>query len=76
MNYRLYKRLLSCIVANPRYFYYVIFRKDHERLTNRLKQGDIPEKGSFFPSKLDLRVTYVCNLSCKMCGQSGGNGNL
>jgi len=74
MNYRLYKRLLSCIVANPAYFYYVIFRKDHERITNRLKQGDIPEKGSFFPSKLNLRVTYVCNLSCKMCGQWGETG--
>lgn len=61
-------------MANPAYFYYVIFRKDHERLTNQLKSGQMPEKGSFFPSKLDLRVTYRCNLSCKMCGQWGETG--
>ena len=61
-------------MANPAYFYYVIFRKDHERLTNQLKNGQMPQKGSFFPSKLDLRVTYRCNLSCKMCGQWGETG--
>lgn len=61
-------------MANPAYFYYVIFRKDHERLTNQLKSGQMPQKGSFFPSKLDLRVTYRCNLSCKMCGQWGETG--
>ena len=74
INFKLYKRLLSCVVANPAYFYYVIFRKDHERLTNQLKRGQMPQKGSFFPSKLDLRVTYRCNLSCKMCGQWGDTG--
>ena len=74
INFKLYKRLLSCVMANPSYFYYVIFRKDHERLTNQLKSGQMPQKGSFFPSKLDLRVTYRCNLSCKMCGQWGETG--
>lgn len=74
INFKLYKRLISCVMANPAYFYYVIFRKDHERLTNQLKSGQMPEKGSFFPSKLDLRVTYRCNLSCKMCGQWGETG--
>jgi len=74
INFKLYKRLLSCVMANPSYFYYVIFRKDHERLTNQLKNGQMPQKESFFPSKLDLRVTYRCNLSCKMCGQWGETG--
>jgi len=74
INFKLYKRLISCVMANPAYFYYVIFRKDHERLTNQLKSGQMPQKGSFFPSKLDLRVTYRCNLSCKMCGQWGETG--
>jgi len=74
INFKLYKRLLFCVMANPSYFYYVIFRKDHERLTNQLKNGQMPQKESFFPSKLDLRVTYRCNLSCKMCGQWGETG--
>jgi radical SAM protein with 4Fe4S-binding SPASM domain len=74
INFKLYKRLISCVMANPAYFYYVIFRKDHERLTNQLKSGQMPQKESFFPSKLDLRVTYRCNLSCKMCGQWGETG--
>jgi len=74
MRMRLYRRLLSCLVTNPKYFYYVGLWKDHERTSKRLKDGAIPENGSFLPSKLDLRITYRCNLRCKMCGQWGLTG--
>jgi len=74
MRMKLYQRLLSCVIGNPRYFYYVGLWKDHERISRRLKSGDIPANGSFYPSKLDLRITYRCNLRCKMCGQWGLTG--
>ena len=43
-------------------------------MAERLSRGDIPENGSFYPVKLDLRLLYGCNLRCKMCAQWGETG--
>ncbi|HYA92079.1 MAG TPA: hypothetical protein VEK32_11345 [Thermodesulfobacteriota bacterium] len=40
-----------------------------------LKQGCMPLEGSYFPTKLNLRLLYECNLRCRMCGQWGKTGS-
>ena len=74
MRMKLYMRLIACIVANPKYFIYVSSWADHDRISKQLKKGVVPRQQSFFPTKLDLRITYRCNLRCKMCGQWGTTG--
>ena len=43
-------------------------------MAERLAKSNIPENGSFYPIKLDLRLLYGCNLRCRMCAQWGETG--
>ncbi len=43
-------------------------------MAERLVKGDIPENGTFYPIKLDLRLLWGCNLRCRMCAQWGETG--
>src|SRR5574337_306182 len=67
----LYWRLFRGVVANPRYYYFVLRRGAHDKTAERLARNELPVNGTFYPVKLDLRIIYGCNLRCKMCGQWG-----
>lgn len=70
----LYWRLLQGVVENPRYYYFVLRRNAYNKTARRLENNNLPENGTFYPVKLDLRIIYGCNLRCKMCGQWGDTG--
>jgi radical SAM protein with 4Fe4S-binding SPASM domain len=70
----LYWRLLRRLMANPRYFYFTLRRDAYAKTAKRLARGAMPEPGTFYPVKLDLRLIYSCNLRCKMCAQWGDTG--
>ena len=73
-KHKLYWRLFRGLMANPRYFLFTLRRSAHARMAERLAKGDIPENGTFYPVKLDLRLLYGCNLRCRMCAQWGKTG--
>jgi radical SAM protein with 4Fe4S-binding SPASM domain len=70
----LYGRLGRAVLANPRYYLFVARRRWYTSVARRLAGGARPPHGNFFPSKLDLRLVYACNLRCKMCAQWGDTG--
>ena len=70
----LYWRLFRGLLANPRYFYFIWRREAHTQTAARLARQDVPQPGTFYPVKLDLRIVYACNLRCKMCAQWGDTG--
>src|SRR4029453_16647554 len=65
----LYWRLFRGLLANPRYFYFILRREVHPQTAPGLARRDVPQPGTFYPVKLDLRIVYACNLRCKMCAQ-------
>ena len=71
---KLYWRLFRAVMANPRFIYFAWRRDAYAQTAKRLAQGHIPQKGMFYPVKLDLRIVYACNLRCKMCAQWGDTG--
>lgn len=71
----LYWRLLGNVLQNPRYHFFVIRRNWYGRVAKQLARGEPPSEGTFYPTKLDLRIVYGCNLRCKMCGQWGDTGS-
>jgi pyruvate-formate lyase-activating enzyme len=71
----LYWRLLGNVLQNPRYHFFVIRRNWYGRVAKQLASGEPPSEGTFYPTKLDLRIVYGCNLRCKMCGQWGDTGS-
>jgi len=73
-QHKLYWRLFRRVMSNPRYFLFTLRKGAHSKMAERLAKGDIPENGSFYPVKLDLRLLYGCNLRCKMCAQWGETG--
>ena len=72
---KLYWRLWKTVKANYGYYFYALRRRQSTRIRKILKQGRMPSAGSYFPTKLNLRILYDCNLRCKMCGQWGGTGS-
>jgi radical SAM protein with 4Fe4S-binding SPASM domain len=72
----LYWRLFRGVVANPRFYFFILRNRAWARMAERLAGGESPAPGSFFPVKLDLRIVYGCNLRCKMCGQWGDTGTF
>jgi radical SAM protein with 4Fe4S-binding SPASM domain len=75
MRLKLYWRLWKTVKANYGYYVYALRRRQSTRIRKILKQGCMPSAGSYFPTKLNLRLLYECNLRCKMCGQWGQNGS-
>ncbi len=75
MRFKLYWRLWKTVRANYGYYLYALRRKQSTRIRKTLKHGCMPLKGSYFPTKLNLRLLYECNLRCKMCGQWGETGS-
>ena len=74
MQYKLYWRLFRRLMANPRYFYFTLRRDAHSTMAKHLVENDLPDNGTFYPVKLDLRLLYGCNLRCRMCAQWGNTG--
>lgn len=72
---KLYWRLWKTVKANYGYYFYALRRRQSTRIRKILKQGRMPSAGSYFPTKLNLRLLYECNLRCKMCGQWGEAGS-
>ena len=72
---KLYWRLWETVKANYGYYFYALRRRQSARIRKILKQGRMPSAGSYFPTKINLRILYDCNLRCKMCGQWGGTGS-
>src|SRR3989304_4648945 len=52
----LYWRLLQGVVENPRYYYFVLRRSAYDKTVRQLANNNLPEKGTFYPVKLDLQV--------------------
>lgn len=75
MRIKLYWRLWKTVKANYGYYFYALRRRQSTRIRKILKQGGMPLEGSYFPTKLNLRLLYECNLRCKMCGQWGKTGS-
>ncbi len=71
---KLYWRLWKTLKPNYGYYSYVMRRRQSSRVRRMMKRGRIPPAGSYFPTKLNLRILYECNLRCKMCGQWGETG--
>jgi radical SAM protein with 4Fe4S-binding SPASM domain len=69
---KLYWRLWKNLKVN--YGYYVYLLRKSRGIRKILKEGRLPSTGSYFPTKLNLRILYDCNLRCKMCGQWGETG--
>lgn len=69
-----YWRLFRGVVENPRYYYFTLRQSRYKKVAKRLAVQDLPQHGTFYPAKLDLRIVYACNLRCKMCGQWGDTG--
>lgn len=72
----LYGRLLRTVLANPRYVYFVTRRPGYSKMARRLAADRLPQNGTFYPVKLDLRIVYGCNLRCQMCAQWGNAGTF
>ncbi len=72
---KLYWRLWRTVRENYGYYFYALRRRQSARIRRNLKQGNLPLEGSYFPTKLNLRLLYECNLRCKMCGQWGKTGS-
>jgi radical SAM protein with 4Fe4S-binding SPASM domain len=70
----LYWRLWKNFKVNYGYYFYLLRRRQASHIRKVLKQGSMPAVGSYFPTKLNLRILYDCNLRCKMCGQWGETG--
>jgi len=75
MRIKLYWRLWKTVKANYGYYFYALRRRQSTRIRKMLKQGCMPLEGSYFPTKLNLRLLYECNLRCRMCGQWGKTGS-
>lgn len=71
----LYWRLWGNFRSNLGYFLYLFHRNEAARLRKTIEKGRLPETGSYFPTRLNLRLLYKCNLRCKMCGQWGESGS-
>jgi radical SAM protein with 4Fe4S-binding SPASM domain len=71
---KLYWRLWKNFKASYGYYFYLLRRRQAARIRRILKEGRMPAPGSFFPTKINLRLLYDCNLRCKMCGQWGETG--
>jgi radical SAM protein with 4Fe4S-binding SPASM domain len=71
-----YWRLFRSALQNPRYYWFVTRSDAWSDMTDRLRSGERPESRTFYPTKLDLRIVYGCNLRCKMCGQWGDTGTF
>lgn len=54
------------------YYAYLLRKSQPGRIKAALKTGALPVV--FYPTKLNLRLLYRCNLRCKMCGQWGKTG--
>jgi radical SAM protein with 4Fe4S-binding SPASM domain len=74
MRLKLYWRLWKTLRVNYGYYLYLMRRRQSTRIRKILKQGRVPSASSYYPTKLNLRVLYECNLRCKMCGQWGETG--
>jgi len=74
-RWKLYWRLYKTLRVNYGYYLYLMRRGQSTRIRKILKQGRMPSAGSYFPTKLNLRLLYDCNLRCKMCGQWGQTGS-
>lgn len=72
---KLYWRLWKTVKTNYGYYFYLLRRRQSTRIRKILKQGRMPSDGTYFPTKLNLRILYDCNLRCKMCGQWGKTGS-
>ncbi|MBW2147515.1 MAG: 4Fe-4S cluster-binding domain-containing protein, partial [Deltaproteobacteria bacterium] len=71
---KLYWRLWKNLRVNAGYYFYLLGRRQSTRIRKILKHGRMPTPRSYFPTKLNLRILYDCNLRCKMCGQWGETG--
>lgn len=71
---KLYWKLWKTVKTNYGYYSYLLRRKQSGRIKEIMKKGRMPSSGLYFPTKLNLRILYECNLRCKMCGQWGENG--
>jgi radical SAM protein with 4Fe4S-binding SPASM domain len=71
---KLYWRLWKTVKANHGYYFYLLRQKQSSQVRKIMKEGRMPSVGSYFPTKLNLRIIYECNLRCKMCGQWGETG--
>jgi radical SAM protein with 4Fe4S-binding SPASM domain len=69
---KLYWRLWKNLKVNYGYYSYLL--RKSRGIRKILKEGRLPPVGSYFPTKLNLRILYDCNLRCKMCGQWGETG--
>ncbi len=70
----LYWRLWRLFRESPGYYLYLLRRPAAARVRESLCRGRPPAAGRFFPSRLNLRLLYGCNLRCRMCGQWGETG--
>ncbi len=71
---KLYWNLWKNFKGNPGFYFYLLGRRQSIRIRKTLGRGIMPSAGSYFPTKLNLRILYACNLRCKMCGQWGNTG--
>jgi radical SAM protein with 4Fe4S-binding SPASM domain len=69
----LYWRLWQTFSSQPGYYFCLLGRRQAKRIRAALKNGAMP--GHYYPTKLNLRLLYQCNLRCKMCGQWGQTGS-
>lgn len=74
MRLELYWRLWGNFRTNIGYFFHLFHRNEAARIRRIITRGLLPETGSYFPTRLNLRLLYQCNLRCKMCGQWGESG--
>jgi len=75
MRVRLYWRLWGNFRSNFGYFSTLTSRGQAQRIRKTITAGKCPAPGSFFPTRLNLRLLYKCNLRCRMCGQWGKTGS-
>lgn len=73
MRASLYWRLWKSFRSQSGYYFYLLRRKKAASIRRMLRQGLEPVPR--FPTRLDLRLLYRCNLHCAMCGQWGNNGS-
>jgi|GEM_PF-4113571 hypothetical protein len=74
MRAGLYWRLWKNFRSQPGYYFYLVRRRQAASIRRMLESGREPEPGSYFPTRLNLRLLYRCNLRCSMCGQWGNRG--
>jgi len=75
LRLRLYRRLWKNFRSQPGYYFYLLRRSRAAKVRDMLSRGQEPQPGSYFPTKLNLRLLYRCNLHCVMCGQWGRRGS-